>query len=124
MDINIKENEDSVEISLAGSATVDAAMEIQNALLEALQKANSLVLEVAGIEKVDVSFLQLLISAEKTAQESNKSIEIDSNSYSEVLIKAAVGGGFCREEEYESSSSMHSILASYYTTVMRGAPNG
>lgn len=124
MDINVKENKDSIQISFTGSATVDAAMEIRNALLEAMQKSNSVVLEVAGIEKVDVSFLQLLISAEKTAQESNKSIELDPNSISNVLIRAAVQGGFFREEEHENSSSMHSILAAYYETVMRGAQNG
>ncbi|GEM_PF-1790072 len=124
MDIRIEENEETTHISFLGNATVEGAMEIRDALMETLQKSNSIVLDAAGIKKTDVSFLQLLISAEKTAQESDKSIEIDPSSYSEVLMKAAVQGGFCREEEYESSSSMHSILTTYYTKVTRGAENG
>jgi len=124
MDISIEENGDTTHINFSGNATVESAMEVRDALMEALQKANTVVLGVEGIKKADVSFLQLLISAEKSALKSNKSIEIDSSSYSEVFINTSVHGGFCREEEHESSSSMHSILSSYYTKLTRGADNG
>ena len=124
MDIDIQENKENMRISFTGKATAEAAAEIRDALSEALQKSHSVLLDVAGIEKADVSFLQLLISAEKTAQISDKTIQIDPSAYSEGLISAAVHGGFCREEEYQSSDSMHSILADYYSSVMQEASNG
>ncbi len=124
MDIDIQENEENVRITFSGKATADASEEIRDALSEALQKSHSVILDVAGIKKADVSFLQLLISAEKTAQVSDKTIRLDPSAYSEGLINAAVHGGFCREEEYQSSESMHSILADYYTNAVQEASNG
>ncbi len=121
MDIQIEGNKQSLRLVCSGNATVEASAEMRDVLIDSLQKSKKVVLDVSGIGKADISFLQLLISAEKTAQQKKKSIEIDPNSYSQPLIEAAVHAGFCREQEHLGDESMHTILATYRARVSQEA---
>lgn len=113
MEIRVEGNKQSPRLVCSGNATVEAAAEIREALIEALQKSKRVSLDVKGIEKVDVSFLQLLIAAEKTAQQQNTRIEIDREGDCPALLSAAEKAGFCREQEHTGDAEQHSILASY-----------
>ena len=124
MDIELQKNTHETRLICKGNATAEAASQIRDGLLEALQLTPTVMIDVAGIGKVDVTFLQLLVSAERTAKESEKSIYIDPSAYCEALIKSAVRGGYCREAEHLGSSSTNTILADYYTQVMQGGNRG
>ncbi|MFW5714890.1 MAG: STAS domain-containing protein [bacterium] len=121
MDIQIEGNKQSLHLVCSGNATVDASAEIRDALIDALQKSKKVIIDAGGVEKADISFLQLLISAEKTAQQKKKSIEIDPHSHSQPLIDAAVRAGFCREQEHIGAESMNTILATYRAQVSQEA---
>ncbi|MFO7731948.1 MAG: STAS domain-containing protein [Spirochaetia bacterium] len=120
MDIELQKNTNETRLVCRGNATAEAASEIRNVLFEALQLTPPVMIDVAGVEKVDITFLQLLVSAERTAKEKGKGIQIDPSAYCEALIKSALRGGFYREAEHLGSSSTNTILADYYTQVMQG----
>jgi ABC-type transporter Mla MlaB component len=121
MELEVEGNKQSMRLICRGNATVEAAAEIREVLIDSLQKTKKVIMDVHGIEKVDISFLQLLISAEKTAQENKKSIEIDPASYSRPLVDVAVKTGLCREQEHMGDETMHTILATYKARVTQEA---
>lgn len=121
MEIQVEENMQRIRLVCRGNATVEASAELRESLIDAFQKSKSVVLAVGGIGKVDISFLQLLIAAEKTAQENKMSIEIDPATYSQPLFNAAGKSGFCREQEHLGDESMHSILSNYNNRVRQEA---
>ena len=123
MELQVQGNKQSMRLVCSGNATVDAAAEIQEVLIDSLEKTKTVVIDVGAIGKVDISFLQLLVSAEKTAQQKKKSIKIDPTSYSQPLIDVAVKTGFCREQEHLGDESMHTILATYTAQVTQEAEN-
>ncbi|HKK66018.1 MAG TPA: STAS domain-containing protein [Clostridia bacterium] len=124
MDIELQKNTHETRLVCRGNATAEAASQIRDILLEALQLTPTVMIDLAKVEKVDTTFLQLLVSAERTAKEKDKSIQIDPSAYCEALIKSAMRGGFYREAEHLGSSSTNTILADYYTQVMQGGDRG
>ena len=64
-------NEDGV-LTLDGDLTVNRAEELHAMLLRALDKANHLVVKFDSITEVDLSFFQLLHSAQRTAKARGK----------------------------------------------------
>ncbi len=121
MNIQLDGNKQSMRLVCSGNATVESSAETRDILIEALQKSKKIVIDIEEIEKVDISFLQLLISAEKTAQAQKKHIEIDPANYSRPLLSAAVKAGFCREQEHSGEDAMHTILATYRARVAQEA---
>ena len=121
MNIQLDGNKQSMRLVCSGNATVETSAETRDILIEALQKSKKIVLDLEKIEKVDISFLQLLISAEKSAQAQKKRIEIDPSSYSQPLLSAAVKAGFCREQEHSGEEDMQTILATYRARVTQEA---
>ncbi|MDZ7794314.1 MAG: STAS domain-containing protein [Spirochaetia bacterium] len=124
MDIELQKNTQETRLVCRGNATAEAASEVRDVLLEALQLEPAVMIDIAGVKKVDITFLQLLVSAERTAKENDKSIQIDPSAYCDALIKSAMRGGFYREAEHLGSSSTSTILANYYTQVMQGGDRG
>jgi len=62
----------------AGSLTVSQSEAIQASLLEALTGHACVEIDCSGAEDIDVSFLQLLISASRTAAAHNKNLNLSS----------------------------------------------
>lgn len=54
-------------LRLAGSATIDASHELRDALVDATARCQTLIIDVALVEAIDVSGLQLLCAAHKSA---------------------------------------------------------
>ena len=64
------------QLTLGGSLTIENASVIRNKLIEALMKEDALKVSVDADAAVDVSFLQLLCSAHRTASRLGKSITL------------------------------------------------
>ncbi len=64
------------KLILDGDMTVQRAGELKAALIEALDKANSVVIDLENITDADLSCLQLLCSAHRTALKTNKSVSL------------------------------------------------
>jgi anti-anti-sigma regulatory factor len=65
-------------LAFDGGLTIAQADAIHAALLDALQNHSAVVIDCAGVEEIDLTFLQLLISASRTALAANKSFHFSS----------------------------------------------
>jgi len=65
-------------VVFAGSLTVSQSEAIQASLLEGLTQHASVEIDCSGAEEIDVSFLQILISASRTAAAWNKNLSLSS----------------------------------------------
>lgn len=59
-------------VRIAGRATVRFADELKSVLMDALQSADEVLIEVSGITEFDAAFLQLLCAAQKSAAAAGK----------------------------------------------------
>jgi len=62
-------------LGISGKCTVEHAASLREALLEALGAGKDLTLDIAGVEEVDVTFLQLLLSTALTLARDGKKLE-------------------------------------------------
>jgi anti-anti-sigma regulatory factor len=76
-----------------GSLTVSQSEAVQASLLEALTEHASVEIDCSDVEDIDVSFLQILISASQTALAWNKNLRLSSPP-SELLSEAITRCGF------------------------------
>lgn len=76
MELNFRTDESggSAVLAVAGDCRVDSAAALREALSQALLSYDTVALDVAGVTDLDISFLQLLLSAAKTAKAKNKSL--------------------------------------------------
>ncbi len=66
-----------IVVTFEGSQTIEKAELVKNTLLQAIMgKKNEILLNLSKIDKVDLSFLQLLYSASLEASAKNKKITI------------------------------------------------
>jgi len=63
---------------LAGSLTVSQSEAVQASLLDALTQHSTVEIDCSDAEEIDVSFLQILISASRTASAWNKNLRLSS----------------------------------------------
>ena len=67
------------KLILDGDMTVQRAGELKAALIEALDKATHLVIDLENITDADLSCLQLFCSAHRTSLKLNKSVSLSEN---------------------------------------------
>lgn len=65
-----------ITIAIKGDATVGAATRLKATLQQALQSASAVTVSLENITGVDVTFLQLLCSAHRTAAEAGATLTI------------------------------------------------
>jgi len=82
-------------LALDGECTLDRAIELKEVLLEALKDGGDLLLNLEKVTEVDLSFLQILCSAHRTASSFRKRFTL-CPSPSAALIEAAESAGFLR----------------------------
>jgi anti-anti-sigma regulatory factor len=83
-------------VNVSGSLTVEHATELNAALQNAFKrKAKNLVLLLGTVTKTDLTFLQLVCSAHKTAITDGKSFTVE-HFQQDVLKRAHVAMGFTR----------------------------
>lgn len=78
-----------------GDLTVNHAAEIRKALLEALKAADLVAIDAGNVKNVDISGLQLLCSAHRTAAECGKRITY-AGKLPGAFLKAAEEAGYER----------------------------
>ena len=64
----------SIRLSLEGELTIKRATEIRELLLESLSRSQRVEVELGEVTDVDLSYLQLMCSAHRSASESGKSL--------------------------------------------------
>lgn len=90
-EIRIAESESQIELHVSGAATVAHAAALKTALLDALQRAPAVRLVIEDLEAVDLSFLQLLCAAHRTAEARNRTLTLswaDPGRFSSAITRA------------------------------------
>lgn len=82
-------------LQFSGEATVINAEKIKFQVLDAIKEADHLVLNLVDITDMDLSFLQILCSAHKTALNKGKLISMDDSSF-KVIKPYLEQSGFFR----------------------------
>ncbi|MBI4642436.1 MAG: STAS domain-containing protein [Deltaproteobacteria bacterium] len=95
---NKKKGSSKTEVlKFCGDLTIENAQELHKILLTALDKAEQLLLTFENVTATDLSFVQLLCSAHRTAVRSDKNMKLDSQR-PEVLKAAVREMGLIREK--------------------------
>jgi len=85
-------------VEMHGKCTIEAAGRIRTLLMERLAEPGGVLLNLSDVDEVDLSFLQLLCAAHKSASNSGKTFGLE-GALSEPLIRKAREAGFaCRGE--------------------------
>lgn len=83
------------ELQLSGELTIQQIAEVKAQVCGALADADELVLNLKGVVRADLTFLQLLCSAHRTAQLSGKILCCDE--VSQAVNSAISDAGFIRD---------------------------
>ncbi len=84
------------ELTLAGSLTIENASAIRKKLITALMREDAVKVCIDADAAVDISFLQLLCSAHRTASKLGKSFTLG-HAASGNLLAAVEGAGYFRK---------------------------
>ena len=95
-DFRVLGPEQGGELSLAGSLTIENASELRKKLIAALIKEDALKVCMDADAEVDISFLQLLCSAHRTASKLGKSFTLGCTA-SGNFLNAVEGAGYFRK---------------------------
>jgi len=90
----------TIVIALRGAIRVERAAEVRDIFARALLGGEHVVLDLSGCSALDLSFLQLLCSAHKTALRSNKHLKVGTI-LPECFMKTVDEAGYARREECE-----------------------
>lgn len=88
-------------LALSGALTVEHAEEARQALLAALEQAKLLTLDCTGVTAIDLSGLQLLCSAHRTASLGQRQLHLASP-LPQPLRQACCAAGFTRLQQCRS----------------------
>ena len=86
-----------VQVVLDGDLTVANAVELRNLLLEALTAEGEYIeVSLEGVTGLDLSFMQMMCSAARTARNRNKELSL-TGTKSGVLLQARKAAGYIRQ---------------------------
>ena len=95
--------ESRTEINLGGDLSVGRAGELRQIISESLNTGKQIVLACSESADMDLSFLQLVCSAHRTALQSNSLLKLSDSLEKQLLIKAGEAGYFretaCRSDK-------------------------
>jgi len=74
-----KEEEKKARMSISKELTIYTVFEIQEAFMKAIDRYNELDIHIRKVENIDLSFVQLIESLRKTAEEYEKHISISAD---------------------------------------------
>jgi ABC-type transporter Mla MlaB component len=81
-----------VVIGFSGAATIRQADDIAERLRQALASSDRLEVDCSGVTEADVSFIQLLLSARKSAEASNKALTLSAPASGPLLEVLTICG--------------------------------
>jgi len=85
-------------VEVQGKCTIEDAGRIRTLLMERLAEADGLILNLSDVSEVDLSFLQLLCAAHKSASNSGKPFGLEGALSEPLILKAREAGFACRGE--------------------------
>ena len=86
-------DDDRVRLCLDGELTVSRVAELKKMMIDALDKSDTIEIDLEEVTRVDLSFLQLACSAHRTAIKSGKDFFF-SNGETEMLQQVREQAGF------------------------------
>jgi anti-anti-sigma regulatory factor len=84
-------------ITPTGGMTIDRAEETKQEILSTLNAVDRVILNLSHVTEVDLSFVQILLAAEKEARVLGKEFRL-SGDVTESVRSMFLTGGFCRSE--------------------------
>lgn len=93
IDLSIDEKESLGTLVISGSITIQNAQDLHQALMDATAKANRLVLNLEGVDRMDLAALQLLCSAHRGIVDKGKTLTLAGN-LSETVKQTITESGF------------------------------
>jgi anti-anti-sigma regulatory factor len=98
-DITIETSQDDAQggrtVTVSGRATIEQAFTFREALLESLQAAKEVRVDVSGLTGVDLTGLQLLCAAHQSAEKAGKRFLV-SDGGNETFLGVVADAGFQR----------------------------
>ncbi len=76
-------------LTMSGELTVAHAAKLKRALTEELERTDNLRLRFGDVEEADITLLQLLCAAHKSAQERNKNVAVYGKGIPPVVLDTA-----------------------------------
>lgn len=87
-----QQNQETVSLNFSNNLTIDEASDIKEALSEIINKGENILIKGKGISNIDLTFVQLLKSFERTCIKEGKNISIDLEIPEEVQALLANSG--------------------------------
>ena len=84
-------------LEVSGTCTVEEARRMRDLIMKRLQETDRVVLNVSGVGEADLSFLQLVCAAHKSALYANKTLVLDGVPSEPLTRKVREAGFACRE---------------------------
>lgn len=84
-----------MDVKLEGELTIQRVAELKTCLVAALDDSDGLVIDLKDVGRADLTFLQLLCSAHRTAQRVGKFVKL--SEVSEAVDNAVTAAGFLRD---------------------------
>lgn len=106
MDFKLEPSGDRGTLTITGELTIDRADELRTMLITSLESTENVHVRLEAVTEVDLSCLQLLCSAHRTAMNLNKNLILDSEE-SQVFRQTVKDAGYtrnkgCTVDSYES----------------------
>lgn len=89
-------------VTLTGTRTIENIIELKNKLDTAVSKKRPIILDFSGLEKIDMSFIQLLMSLWKECQTKNIQLTMTGMMRPSVQERFAVTG-LCEPDKADAS---------------------
>lgn len=98
-------------LTISGECTIEWAKDLANSFLQALNSTDRLVVNFEGVEAVDLSCLQILCSAHRSAVKAGKTIMFHP-ARPDVLFRAARDAGYVRTSACQKNPGGKCLMAS------------
>lgn len=86
MKIQVEQKDGISQLQIQGEMTIYSAMELKPNLIDTLQKSQEMVINLSGVNEIDCSGLQLLISIKRKALKAGKTLRLIQ--HSPVVLEA------------------------------------
>jgi anti-anti-sigma factor len=97
MEYTLEASGDKHVLTLQGELTIEHAGELKKAMIEAIKNSDHVAVAIGDVTEIDLSCLQLLCSAHRTALKSNKQLTLNSKD-SDVFQRLVKDAGYARND--------------------------
>ena len=94
---NMKHTDKKVEITRGGDLSIQQAAEFKDTLIKALASSDHIILKLSECTGIDLSCIQLICAAHRTALNMNKVIELG-DTLPDIVAKVVESAGYFRDK--------------------------